>query len=79
VQRVHALVGGFHLCDASPRRIDATIRDLRDFSPRWVIPSHCSGVQFEAALARAFPRGCVVDSVGTQYSWTAPATARERG
>jgi 7,8-dihydropterin-6-yl-methyl-4-(beta-D-ribofuranosyl)aminobenzene 5'-phosphate synthase len=75
VPRVHALVGGFHLCGASRRRISATIRDLRPFSPRWVIPSHCSGLEFEAALMQAFPRGCVVDSVGTQYSWTAPARA----
>ena len=56
-------------------RIEATIRALRDFSPRWVIPSHCSGLEFEAALIHAFPRGCLVDSVGTQYSWTAPARA----
>jgi hypothetical protein len=38
-----------------------------------VIPSHCSGLEFEAALMRAFPRGCAIDSVGTRYSWTAPA------
>jgi 7,8-dihydropterin-6-yl-methyl-4-(beta-D-ribofuranosyl)aminobenzene 5'-phosphate synthase len=70
VRRVHALVGGFHLCGASPSRIDATIRDLRAFAPRWVIPSHCSGLEFEAALMQAFPRGCAVDSVGTRYSWS---------
>jgi 7,8-dihydropterin-6-yl-methyl-4-(beta-D-ribofuranosyl)aminobenzene 5'-phosphate synthase len=73
VRRVHALVGGFYLCGASSRRIEATIRDLRAFSPRWVIPSHCSGLEFEAALMRAFPRGCAIDSVGTRYSETAPA------
>jgi 7,8-dihydropterin-6-yl-methyl-4-(beta-D-ribofuranosyl)aminobenzene 5'-phosphate synthase len=72
VRRVYALVGGFHLCGASSRRIEATIRDLRAFSPRWVIPSHCNGLEFEAALIRAFPRGCAIDSVGTRYSWTAP-------
>jgi 7,8-dihydropterin-6-yl-methyl-4-(beta-D-ribofuranosyl)aminobenzene 5'-phosphate synthase len=75
VRSVHALVGGFHLCGASPRRIEATIRALRDFSPRWVIPSHCSGLEFEAGLIHAFPRGCLVDSVGTQYSWTARVRA----
>jgi len=65
VSRVHALVGGFHLCHASPRRIGATIRDLRPHAPRWVIPSHCSGLEFEAALGQAFPRGFALDSVGT--------------
>ncbi|MBI4636800.1 MAG: MBL fold metallo-hydrolase [Candidatus Rokubacteria bacterium] len=72
VRRVHALVGGFHLCGASARRIGATIRDLRAFAPRWVIPSHCSGLEFEAALMQAFPRGCALDMVGTEYAWSAP-------
>jgi len=71
VSRVWALVGGFHLCNAPPRRIRSTIRDLRAFAPRWVVPSHCSGPEFEAALAGAFPRGFAVDSVGTRYSWGA--------
>jgi len=71
VSRVHALVGGFHLCHASPRRISATIRDLRPHAPRWVIPSHCSGLEFEAALGQAFPRGFALDSVGTAYDWSA--------
>jgi 7,8-dihydropterin-6-yl-methyl-4-(beta-D-ribofuranosyl)aminobenzene 5'-phosphate synthase len=71
VSRVWALVGGFHLCNAPPRRIRSTIRDLRAFAPRWVVPSHCSGLEFEAALAETFPRGFAVDSVGTRYSWGA--------
>jgi 7,8-dihydropterin-6-yl-methyl-4-(beta-D-ribofuranosyl)aminobenzene 5'-phosphate synthase len=69
VSRIHALVGGFHLCHAPARRIRATIRDLRPHTPRWVVPSHCSGLEFEAALGEAFPRGFVLDSVGTVYDW----------
>jgi 7,8-dihydropterin-6-yl-methyl-4-(beta-D-ribofuranosyl)aminobenzene 5'-phosphate synthase len=79
VARVHALVGGFHLCHAPARRIRATIRDLRAHGPRWVVPSHCSGLEFEAALAQAFPRGFALDSVGTEYVWTAPGAGRPRG
>lgn len=71
VPRVHALLGGFHLCGASPRRIRATIRDLRVFAPRWVVPSHCSGLEFEAALAQTFHDRCLIDSVGSEYSWLA--------
>lgn len=63
VPRVHALLGGFHLCGASPRRIRATIRDLRRFTPRWIVPSHCSGLEFEAALAEAFS-GPMPDRLG---------------
>lgn len=32
-----------------------------------VIPSHCSGLTFEAALEQAFPRGFIMDSVGSDY------------
>jgi 7,8-dihydropterin-6-yl-methyl-4-(beta-D-ribofuranosyl)aminobenzene 5'-phosphate synthase len=71
VPSVHALVGGFHLCGASPGRIQATIRDLRRFALRWVVPSHCSGLEFEAALTGAFRGGCLIDSVGSEYLWTA--------
>jgi 7,8-dihydropterin-6-yl-methyl-4-(beta-D-ribofuranosyl)aminobenzene 5'-phosphate synthase len=72
VPRLHALVGGFHLCHAPARRIARTIRDLRAYRPRWIVPSHCSGLEFEAALRQAFPRGFALDSVGTEYVWTAP-------
>lgn len=72
VSRVRALIGGFHLCNAPPPRIRSTIRDLRAVAPSWVIPSHCSGLEFEAALAGAFPRGFALDSVGTRYSWGFP-------
>ena len=71
VSKILALMGGFHLCHAPARRIDVTIRDLRAFAPRWVIPSHCSGLEFEAALRQAFPRGFALDSVGTEYGWSA--------
>jgi len=66
-RRVHALVGGFHLCGASRARIASTVRDLRRLAPRFVIPSHCSGLTFEAALEQAFPRGFIMDSVGSDY------------
>jgi 7,8-dihydropterin-6-yl-methyl-4-(beta-D-ribofuranosyl)aminobenzene 5'-phosphate synthase len=67
VDRIHAIVGGFHLCGASARRIGATVRDLTRLGPRWIVPSHCSGLTFEAALERAFPRGFILDSVGSDY------------
>jgi 7,8-dihydropterin-6-yl-methyl-4-(beta-D-ribofuranosyl)aminobenzene 5'-phosphate synthase len=69
VWKVHALIGGFHLCHASPARIRATIDDLQPHAPRWVVPSHCSGLEFEAALRQSFPRGFALDSVGTRYDW----------
>ena len=67
VHRIHAIMGGFHLCGASRQRIAWTIRDLRRLKPRFIVPSHCSGLTFEGALEQAFPKGFILDSVGSDY------------
>jgi metal-dependent hydrolase (beta-lactamase superfamily II) len=52
--------------------LDAVVARLRRARARvpmllFVIPSHCSGLTFEAALEQAFPRGFIMDSVGSDY------------
>ena len=52
--------------------LDAVVGRLRRARARvpmllFVIPSHCSGLTFEAALEQAFPRGFIMDSVGSDY------------
>jgi 7,8-dihydropterin-6-yl-methyl-4-(beta-D-ribofuranosyl)aminobenzene 5'-phosphate synthase len=52
---IHAVVGGFHLAGKNPEtRIDATVRDLVGFDPRWIVPSHCTGWRAVRAMADAF-------------------------
>lgn len=68
VERVHAVVGGFHL--STPlfeSRIDATIDALLEFHPQIVAPLHCTGWRATHALAAAFPDAFVPGSVGTTY------------
>jgi 7,8-dihydropterin-6-yl-methyl-4-(beta-D-ribofuranosyl)aminobenzene 5'-phosphate synthase len=65
-ERVYAVVGGFHLTDASPEKIQATVEALRDLAPAVSLPTHCTGFAATAAIARALPNAFVLNSVGTR-------------
>ncbi len=54
---VTAVVGGFHLLQASMERTDQTIDALKSLAPELslVAPMHCTGLLPTAAFARAFP------------------------
>jgi len=42
-RRIRAVIGGFHLLNACPERLEQTIAALRLFEPDLVIPCHCTG------------------------------------
>lgn len=52
---IRALVGGFHLLEAGPERLDLTIRALRKVDPDLIVPCHCTGDRAVQELSRAFP------------------------
>jgi 7,8-dihydropterin-6-yl-methyl-4-(beta-D-ribofuranosyl)aminobenzene 5'-phosphate synthase len=71
VEQVHAVIGGFHLATAAFEPIiPPTVEDLRQFGPRVVVPSHCTGWRATHALAAAFPDAFIPGSVGTRYVLT---------
>ncbi len=43
VDRVWGIVGGFHLKNASPARLEATMQALNALKPELVVPCHCTG------------------------------------
>jgi 7,8-dihydropterin-6-yl-methyl-4-(beta-D-ribofuranosyl)aminobenzene 5'-phosphate synthase len=43
MSKLHAVIGGFHLSEASPTRIERTLRALMEMAPDWVVPCHCTG------------------------------------
>jgi 7,8-dihydropterin-6-yl-methyl-4-(beta-D-ribofuranosyl)aminobenzene 5'-phosphate synthase len=68
IERVHAVVGGFHL--ATPvfePIIPPTVEALRELDPQVVAPTHCTGWRATHALAAAFPDAFIPGSVGTRY------------
>lgn len=48
-ERIHGIIGGLHLVNASAFRLEQTCRFLADCTPDFIAPCHCTG---EAATAR---------------------------
>ena len=71
-QRIHALIGGFHLSGpAFEPIIDPTCDALAGFAPDVLVPAHCTGWRATHALAGRFPDAFIQNSVGTRYEFSA--------
>jgi 7,8-dihydropterin-6-yl-methyl-4-(beta-D-ribofuranosyl)aminobenzene 5'-phosphate synthase len=66
VQKVHAIVGGFHLAPAPEAIVDKTVQAFKDINPDYVIPEHCTGLNTIMAVHREMPRKLVMPSTGTR-------------
>ncbi len=54
VERVAAVIGGFHLIDADDARIEATVKKLADYNIGRIYTGHCTGLKAEAKLQQAY-------------------------
>ena len=54
VNRLRAVIGGFHLRQAKPQRIESTINSLLELNPQQLIPCHCTGEEAIGKLQAAF-------------------------
>jgi len=64
VEKIHAVIGGFHLKDANEERIRQTIKDLAEFNPEMICPCHCTGRKATAMLKEAFGEDCIIVKTG---------------
>jgi 7,8-dihydropterin-6-yl-methyl-4-(beta-D-ribofuranosyl)aminobenzene 5'-phosphate synthase len=67
VERVHAVIGGFHLARSKPEEIQATIDALQALAPAVLVPCHCTGFEATCAFARAMPGAFSPGVVGATY------------
>jgi 7,8-dihydropterin-6-yl-methyl-4-(beta-D-ribofuranosyl)aminobenzene 5'-phosphate synthase len=68
VEKVHAIVGGFHL--VRPRTDDEarrTVIEMAKINPTYVVPMHCTGEVFIAEALRVMPEKVVRPYVGTRF------------
>lgn len=66
VDKVYAVVGGFHLTGGLFEPIiPATTAALQEINPRYVMPGHCTGWSATHQIARAMPEAFIPNSVGT--------------
>ena len=72
VDRLHALLGGFHLSGpAFEPIIEPTIAALTDLAPDVVVPAHCTGWKAQHRLSAALPDAFIPNAVGTRFHLTA--------
>lgn len=66
IDKVYAVIGGFHLgFPEVPRDMPSkTIEKLKEIAPKVIIPQHCTGFRASAEIMNAFPEEYVQTSVG---------------
>ncbi len=68
VERIHAVIGGFHLSGPLFEPIIAPTCDgLAALAPDVIVPAHCTGWKATHALAARFPGAFIPNSVGTRF------------
>lgn len=70
---IHTVIGGMHLENASPRRMDETVAALRKFNVQWLSPMHCTGWAPTGMFIREFPGHCVHCAAGTVLKFKLPS------
>ena len=69
VEKVYAVIGGFHLSGpVYEPYIDKTVREMKALNPTLLVPTHCTGFEAEMAFAREMPKAFVLNTVGTTFS-----------
>ncbi len=67
IEKVHAVIGGFHLTGAKPEVIQKTIGDIKSIGPDYIAPTHCTGFAAISAFAQAMPNQFILNTAGTKY------------
>jgi 7,8-dihydropterin-6-yl-methyl-4-(beta-D-ribofuranosyl)aminobenzene 5'-phosphate synthase len=71
-ERIHAVIGGFHLSGPLFEKIiPPTCDALAELALDYLVPSHCTGWRAIHALAARFPDAFIQNSVGTRFEFTA--------
>jgi 7,8-dihydropterin-6-yl-methyl-4-(beta-D-ribofuranosyl)aminobenzene 5'-phosphate synthase len=68
IEKVHAVLGGFHLTGPLiDPIIPLTIDGMKRISPAYVIPMHCTGWKAINQFAKEMPASFILNTVGTTY------------
>jgi 7,8-dihydropterin-6-yl-methyl-4-(beta-D-ribofuranosyl)aminobenzene 5'-phosphate synthase len=72
VNRVYAILGGFHLSGPLFEPIiGRTIEELKKIGPEIIVPMHCTGWMAINEFAKEMPAQFVLNSVGTKFVFPA--------
>ena len=71
VEKVHAIVGGFHLGPAPKDYLAQIVAEIRQLKPDVVIPMHCSGLNFALEAQAQMPDNVIVPTTGSRLTFGA--------
>ncbi|MGO8915067.1 MAG: MBL fold metallo-hydrolase [Stellaceae bacterium] len=71
VDKIYALVGGFHLAPAPDDYLGQVMAELKKFDLEHVMPMHCSGQNFIDLAKREMPEKLVLCGTGSSFTFTA--------
>ncbi len=69
VDRVHAVLGGFHLGLAPLEYLQHSLRELEVLNPDVIVPMHCTGAPFIAMMRERMPDKLVYSNVGSRFTF----------
>ena len=69
VTRVCAVIGGFHLINADPRKIENTVNGLLETGAEIISAGHCTGFEAQYALKKAFGERFTPMQCGSRYEF----------
>lgn len=67
VDRIHAVIGGFHLARASDEELQQTIEGIKNYDPEILVPCHCTGFQAMCAFSQQLSHAFYPGVVGATY------------
>jgi 7,8-dihydropterin-6-yl-methyl-4-(beta-D-ribofuranosyl)aminobenzene 5'-phosphate synthase len=71
VDKVHAVLGGFHLGPAAPDYTRHIVEELVALNPDVLVPMHCSGQNFVEAVEQVAPNKLLLASAGAKLTFGA--------
>jgi 7,8-dihydropterin-6-yl-methyl-4-(beta-D-ribofuranosyl)aminobenzene 5'-phosphate synthase len=67
IEKVCAVMGGFHLTGAKPELIQKTMADIQSINPEYIVPTHCTGFEAISAFSKEMPDQFILNTAGTKY------------
>jgi 7,8-dihydropterin-6-yl-methyl-4-(beta-D-ribofuranosyl)aminobenzene 5'-phosphate synthase len=71
VEKVHAIVGGFHLGPAPKDYLTQVVAEIKKLNPDVLIPMHCSGLNFVQEARNQMPDNVLVTTTGSRITFGA--------
>jgi 7,8-dihydropterin-6-yl-methyl-4-(beta-D-ribofuranosyl)aminobenzene 5'-phosphate synthase len=72
IDKIYAIIGGFHLpADGGiyEEAIDPTLRELHNADPEYIIPCHCTGLKATNKIIDLMPHKFIQSAVGTTFKF----------